>query len=188
MKSRENGTFHDLYLRSDALSWELAQRVALDRAGSFGRDSDGTPASPAPPFGDAWRIVPWRGGRLHLTMPLPAGDGLQLGSICTNWLELTTVRGAPGLGVRVTVQSRNRIAIAARGSMKRFASAPDELVVLRQVWRGTEHLIQVARLGLLQDAMDGAMRHAPTYAAKGWVAWRNGWLTPPRPPSQQELP
>ena len=186
--NREFGTVKDVQLPGDGHSWALAPRVASDHEGSFDPEVDGTPTSQAPSSGEAWRIVPWRGGRLRLTMPLPPGDAVQLGSIGTHSLELTTVRGAPGLGVRVTVQSRNRIAIAARGSMKRFASAPDELVVLRQVWRGTEHLIQVARLGLLQDAMDGAMRHAPTYAAKGWVAWRNGWLTPPRPPSQQELP
>ena len=131
---------------------------------------------PAAPFEDAWKITRWQGGRLRLHLPLRLGARVSVGTVDNQWLEMTTAREAPRLGGHITVQSRNRIDIHQRGPVLRFGVAPDEHVLVREVRRGSDHLIQVAGLGLLRDVLDQVAHDVSTALAPQWQVWRRRWL------------
>lgn len=106
-----------------------------------------------------------------------------MGSVTYHWLEMTTAR-VPHLGAVITVQTQNRISIAARGPVLRLGLEPSEPVLVREVRARGEHLIQVAGPDVWQAAVDGVIEHVTNdrrvFAASGWSTWRR-WRFPASP-------
>ena len=111
--------------------------------------------------------------RLALPIPLETVGTITVGAVGAGWLELTDDPDAPRIEIPTELQTRGRLAISARGGIRRFAADDGDKVFITVCGAPGHRHIRVVALDCMEHVLrKEATRPTGVFKADGWTQWR----------------